>query len=80
MKDLVEKYFGTRRIKLTGVPKNGEKKMVFTSRKSVSSTTNKLLALAVMFFKIEFHLISIMVSTTRRKALKSVSISRNNFY
>ena len=56
------------------------KKWFSLAGKSVSSTTNKLLALAVMFFKTEFHLISIMVSTTRRKALKSVSISRNNFY
>ena len=56
------------------------KKWFSLAGKSVSSTTNKLLALAVMFFKIEFHLISIIVSTTRRKALKSVSISRNNFY
>ena len=29
------------------------------------------------FLKAEFHLISVMVSTNRKKALKSVSISRN---
>ena len=53
-----------------------EKKMVSTSRKYVSPSRNKLL-LVEIFFKIGFHLTSIMVSTSRKKALKSVSISRN---
>ena len=59
--------------------KSGEKKWFPLAGKSVSPTMNKLL-LAGIFLKIKFRLISIMVSTNRKKALKSVSISRNKVF
>ena len=42
MKYLVEKCFSTRRKKLTGVPKNGEKKCFSLAGKPVSPIMNKL--------------------------------------
>ena len=51
--------------------KNGKKKWFPLAVKSVSPTMNKL-PLAGIFLKTEFRLISIMVSTNKKKALKFV--------
>ena len=42
MKDFIENYFSTRRKKLTGVSKNGEKKWFSLAEKPVSPIINKL--------------------------------------
>ena len=42
MKDFVENYFSSRRKKLTGVSKNGEKKWFSLAAKPVASTMDKL--------------------------------------
>ena len=53
-----------------------EKKMISTSLK-IRFPYHKQTSWQEYFLKTELCLISIMVSTSRKKALKSVSISRN---
>ena len=50
--------------------------MVSTSQK-IRFPCHEQASFKEYFLKTEFRLISIMVSTSRKKALKSVSISRN---
>ena len=70
MKDFVEKYVSTRRKRLTArVLRKMEKMNGFHQPKN-------LLPLARTFFKTGFRLISIIVSTNRKKAPKSVSLRR----
>ena len=77
MKDFVEKYFSTRRKRNWQEPLKNGRKWFLLARQSISPTRNKI-PLAEIFFKNWiFRLISIMVSTSRMKALKSVSINQN---
>ena len=77
MKDFVEKYFSTRRKRNWQESLRNGKKWFPLAGKSISSSRNKI-SLAEIFFKYWiFRLISIMVSTSRMKALKSASINQN---
>ena len=79
MKDFVKKITfptdGQKKVSLPTVSEEWRRKWLVLARKSVSASRNKLLA--VIFLKIGFHLISIMVFTSRKKFLKSVFIRKN---
>ena len=77
MKDFVEKYFYTRRKKTDRSLWKMEKRNGFHKLEILFSLPWTSFPLQEYFLKIEFRLISIMVSTSRKKALKPLSISQD---